>query len=342
MKSIISIFLFAISLSTIAKGQNKELKLDFNNDKTTLKKYAHVYAIDKRIIKNTLGYVQTGAFDRNTNVNYKGNLVEDMAKFFQCNDKPCIENNKELAIVLDELYFDEGVKYYNFGDMDLGIRFFEKDSLGNFYERIKIDSEYTVINMIDVTNKLLHSLSKRLNEVKEDLNAPPSLIPVNTPHYTLNELQSLDSIEKLSIPIYQTEHIKAGIFKDFEHFKMNDPDSAKVFIENEDGKLLDAYVWDEVKNKKVNWNKINCYALSDGKTLVKKNNYSLHVMNKIGSDFYYLSKNVIGYNPTLINFGYIITNQGMLMWRPNLKDGLIVFKIDYRNGKCVPFKYSEK
>ncbi len=347
MKSIFTLLLFSIGLSTVGNGQNKELTLDFSIDKNTPKKYSHVYAIDKRIIKKTLGYVQTGPLNRNTNVIYKGELVEDMAKFFQCTDKPCIENKKELAIVLDELYFAEGVNQRDFGDLYLGIRFFEKDSLGNFYEILKIASVYTVNNIIDVTTKLLHLLSKRLTEINAELNVPTSIISTynlqNRPLYTLKELESIDSIEKLAIPIYQTEHLKSGIFKDFEHFKRNEPENANVVIEKVGDTLLDAYVWNEEKKTKVKWKKLHCYALSDGKTLLKNNYYNLHVMNKIGSDFYYFDSNVTGYDPTCFNFGYVITNNlGMLLWRLNLSDGLIGYKIDYRNGKCVPYQYSEK
>ena len=275
--------LFFVSLMTF--GQDEYLH--FNSKcKDSVSPFTKVNVIDKRSTEQTLGFVQIGGFNRIARVKFTGNLPDSLAAFFKNSDSTKMDGS-ELAISLYELYLSEKEEgFTETGRLKLCMRIFEKTREGNFAECYAIDSIYK-FQAIDVTVKLMNSVSEHLCEISQSLIISRNDTFLSSKRYTYEELINLDSIEKLEIPIYTTTKYKCGIFANYDQFKMNLPETSIIEIDTSNCKNIKVYKYDSGKTNRTRLDNHSCYAVSDGNIVLKATAIGFYKLEKINSDFYF-------------------------------------------------------
>lgn len=288
MKKSLFLFLICFLMKSISQGGNDFLKLN-HSCRSLHSGFDKVNVIDNRAGKQLLGLVQLGGFNRMEQVKFDGSFPDSLATFFLSGDSTK-STGRELTIILYELFVSEKTGGMSeTGRFKLSMRLFEKVQSSVFQETLMIDSVYR-IQATDATKKLLHLVSEELCEIAGIVSEKKTEADLNLPKYSLEELHSLDSLEKLKIPIYNTDSFTPGIYIDYDHFKNNNSDHSTISYDTTFNGKINVYKWDEIKQKKVKLKVGSFYAASDGKNIIKSTSVGFYNLEKIGFDFYYTGK----------------------------------------------------
>ena len=343
-RNYLLIVTFFFCKATISTAQESTLILS-NKCAKGISPFTKVNGIDRRLTKKTLGFVQTGIFNVNTPVNFKGNFIEGLCNFFQSKEvSPTTEN--EISIILYDLSLSEKAEeMWDVGSLKLTMRIFKKFEENKYEELYSIDSVYRTKSSTDLTKKLLKSVSEHLCEVAVELKKVDNLHTRNGTSYTFDELQILDSVERMKIPIYITDNFIPGIYYDYNQFKNNSPDTTTVFIDTSYTKSIRILVWSEEEKKNIILDSKSVYAVCDGNFLLKATKMGFYDLKREGLDFYffgqiapkYLTKgsNVSPIIGPLIGGGVGVGVAVSLFMPSNQIPILNNFKINYRTGNPI-------
>lgn len=328
---IVSIFLTITALFSF--GQSENLEFSYNCSKSH-PNFTRVNVIDKRISNQTLGFVQVGVFRRIAQVVFQGNLADSLANYFL--EKDTIgKTQNELTFMLYELYLSEETDASGeTGRLKLSMRLFSKENDEKYSEILSIDSVYT-FDALDVTRKLLRSVSQHMCEISAKASEMNLTKPGNTVRYSFSELQSLDSLEKLRIPIYNVDKFNAGIFKTYERFKINTPDSSIITIDESNPKKIKVFKWNGKRKKRVDCRDV--YAVSDGNSLFKATAIGFYKLQKINNDFYYVGQTSFSNSNNVAEMAFTFGLVGAAIASGAERNtGLFRFRISYLKGNSIP------
>lgn len=333
-KPAVMSLLFAL-ISVTSFAQDEYLQLPVNCTFTT-PGFNKVNIIDKRISNQTLGFVQVGALNRIARVAFRGSLTEAVSKYFLALDTSG-STQRELTILLYEIYLSERTEGLSeTGRLQHSMRLFAGDNQGKYAEIANIDSVYT-FNSMDVTKKLLRSVSEHLCEIAALARETPAGKQENKLLYSFADLQVLDSLEKLSLPIFNATKYNAGIFSGYTDFKNNTPDSAVITIDSSNLKDIKVYRWDAEKGKN---KKIDCktvYAVSDGNVLLKATKIGFYKLEKVDNDFYYVGQTSFSNANNVAVWGAAFGLAGAAIASgAERNSGRFRFKINYMEGNSIP------
>lgn len=300
--------------------------------------------IDRRATNKTFGFVQTGIFNVNSPVHFKGNFTESLSNFFQSKEvSPTIDN--EISIILYDLSLSEKAEeMWDVGSFKLTMRIFKKFE-GNKYEELySIDSVYRMKSSTDLTKKLLKSVSEHLCEVAVELKKYDNLHTRNGTSYTFEELQILDSLERMKIPMFVTNNFKPGIYYDYSQFKNNSPDTTTIYIDSIQTDKIRVMVWSKEQGKNVELDSKTVYAVCDGNFLLKATRMGFYDLKREGLDFYFFGQTDPKYLNSGNNVNPIIGSGvggggigiGVRIISPSNQVPLLNnFKINYRTGNPI-------
>lgn len=307
--------------------------------------FTSTHFIDNLAEKQLLGYVQKGAFNRIEKIHYAGALPKTISKFFTQNNSNA-GKPEELVIVLNELFLSETSKEVSeVGRLKISMRLFSETSPAKFSEILTIDSLYTVKGL-DVTKKLLNSVSEQLCNIAAQAATFKLGIHENKTEYLLEDLYKLDSLDKLHIPLYASKEMPRGIYKDYNHLKMNTPDDdSEIIIDAKKPDKIKVYKIYKASNRKIQLQSEGIYAVSDGQRLYKATSKNFYEVKKIGSDLFYDRPAVMSEN----NAGGLIGGSafGLMGYMvgsaiSESKARTYRFKINYRRGNSIPVAMMEK
>lgn len=346
MKQTAVLLWLGIVASLSAISQTQHLRFS-HNCKDYDPPFTRVRVMDRRTHNQTVGYIQKGAFNRLVLLGYEGNIGDGIAPFFTSKDTTD-PNKKELVVILNELFLSE-----NAGQMSevartkISLRLFIKTPNQKYVEILKLDSAYYQKSGWDVTDKLLSSASERFCEIAKIAGEKIKLQePNNLKEYSTEELRYLDSLEKRDLPIYSVTKAKKGLYKDYNAFKMNVPDSSDVFIDTSKSRKIKVYVWNKEKTKKQRIYPNAIYAASDGEIILKANSTGFFTLKKVKSDFVYTG--TIGWASTTggangatvaaVMAGAMLGAASGVMITPvyTKKNIPFIFKINHLYGNSIP------
>ena len=341
MKQIFHITLYILVSSGLSRAQEHYLELNPDCN-STQSPFTSTLVIDNLADNQLLGFVQKGAFNRIEKIHYKGALPTTIGKFFTSNNSS--EKSHNLVVVLNELFLSETTKEFSeSGRLKLALRLFTETDDGKYAELISIDSIYTVKGM-DVTKKLLRSVSEQLCKISEQSKNTDLGGHENKKQYHLTDLYKLDSLDKLDIPLYASAELARGIYKDYKHLKMNTPDdNSEIFIDLKKPDKIKVYKVYKANNRKIQLETEGIYAVSDGKRLYKATAKNFYEVKKIGNDFFYdrpaqLNESNVGAIAGGAAFGVVgaLIGSGI-----SGKASVYRYRINYRRGNSVPVEVVE-
>jgi len=299
--------------------------------------FTKVLVLDKLANKELLGFVK-GSFDKREQIRYEGSLADTLGKYFILNSSPAIKP-RTIVLIINELFLSEMKgDFGESGSLKLALRLFAEKENGNFSELFSIDSVYTVRGM-DVTKKLLRSVNEQLCQIS---NRAATLQPShyeNNTEFELSDLYTLENLEKLSIPLYTTNHTAKGIYNTFKDLKINTPnDTCEIFVDTTNINKIKVYKVYKVKNRKFRLETEGIYAISNGDKLYKATAYGFYEVKKESNDFFYFRPATISESNLGANIGATFGLVGALL-ASGLQDNkakFYKFKINYRRGNSTP------
>ncbi len=256
-----------------------------------------------------------------------------------------------MVLMLNELFMHEIDN--GSGRLKLSLRLFREMDEGKFVEFLTVDSVYSPRGF-DVTKKLLRMVNEQFCLIARRAAEMKSIPDSTQIGYSLSELYKLDSLEKLDIPIYVADKPKPGIYKDYQHFKMNTPNiSTEMLIDTSNVKKLKVYRIFKAKNRKVQLENEGVYAVSDGNIMVKVSSAGeYYLMKKENSDFYYersgayISQGNLGMVPFYAGGAVGGAVGAMIVIGANGAIGpqvqRYIFKINHRRGNSIPITVLKK
>jgi len=298
--------------------------------------FAQVHMIDKRNEGQLLGFVQKGAFNRETPIAFEGSLGDSLVHYFQ-QGNAAVHSDKKLVCMLEEFFLSEQTGAMSEqGRTKMSFRFFVSDGdKDNYHELLTLDT--TFINKgLDVTQKMLRNVSEHYCAIANSLDRP---VVSDLAGYTLEDLYQLDSIEMVRVPAF-TEAPKAGIYKTYESFRTNRPDLPReIYIEPKYAGDVAVYqVWEKKSGAKKNVRLMGgAYAVSDGKQVVRLYNDHFYTLYKAAFGFYFECPAVFNNNAAMWGSAIGGIAGGAIagsIQRHNMK--VYQFRINPRTGKATP------
>ncbi|MDR6807509.1 hypothetical protein J2Y45_004709 [Dyadobacter sp. BE34] len=336
MKCIFYLTLLTIVCWHYSFGQDQYLNFDF----TCKSKQAQnsIISIDRRTNPQLLGYMPIKGYSGLANVRFKGALADSIGIFFA---SPSVNQDKKRVLILENFFLNCGS---NPAKLILSLRLYSQISNDAYAPVCSIDSIYQLSgDPFGRISELFCEISNLAD--KEITKATP-----DTAFVSRDGLNHLDSLEKLNIPMYVSTKPVPGVYKDYAHFKMNQPDiSTDIFITVTKRGVVEVDRTYKGKKRRVKLNPSGIYAVSDGDRILKVTPSGEYFeIVKRGFDFYYDRPGYFYDQPNTYSPYYFpgggrigTTGSGDLAIRiggPKQIDIVPTyrFKINYKKGSSIP------
>lgn len=201
-------------MNTHAQKRSREFELHYPHYKIKNSLYKTIKLIDNSPDQSYVGIVQVGVFNAKARVVPKEPLSIQVAELL---DSLTTEtaNNGELLIQVREFKFAEVTSAMS----ESGFCYFranlyvKKDT--NYYPLKFIDT-VVIVKSLDVTKALLRDAGKTVSGFIESalLRSPDTSVV-----YAMNNITTIDTYEKSTMPVFVNEHFKDGIYEDFRSFR---------------------------------------------------------------------------------------------------------------------------
>lgn len=244
-------------------------------------KFRRVYTIDQRTNPDMVGYVSLSSPTNILPVQHKGKLIDSLARFIGAPDKSSADT---LVIMLEEFLIN-GVG--SPGKCRISMRFFQNMRAGRYSEFFSVDSTYRTARRY-TNEELVNMISEALCASAKQVNAKQNTAANNEAGYSFTELAYLGSLEKLKIPIYNTDNPQPGIYLSFEALKANRPSIETNIVIEKKKEGFEVFRYYKNNTKKVKLDPGNIFAVSDGTTLLRVlGDGQFFPITKRGADLFY-------------------------------------------------------
>lgn len=246
MKKTLLFLLFSVALSA-QSNEIIDFKYRLNDPKSTVK---NLEVIDAREDKNIGQYSRkdkTYTFSFPTD-----NAKSDIENWFDRDNKK--RGTRELVLVLNKLkvYEKKGIDRVDYAKIFISASSYEK--IGTEYFLLKIIDGTKTINTWEYQNigkTLTSSIGMSLNKfITESYSLQPSKISVPQ-----NQLSNYEEYLAENLPVFKTDQLQDGIYKDYLSFFNQKPLTNYQLIKDKDGNVIRA----EGKNDKLRADQIYIY-----------------------------------------------------------------------------------
>ena len=291
------------------------------------------------------GFVKNGVFSKRNIIGFNNGLENEFERFFQSKFDSTLSVDTSLIILINKFQIAE--------KEDVGLFNYNADYFlkkNNSYQHfISIDKVFEFYGN-DASNLLLRNLGDTLLNIQYELfkHGFKGL----EDYYTLNEIQSFDSVYKTHLPIFQVNEFKRGVYLSWNEFKMHKPNfdtsflyypsSNKLFYSKSNGRkgfIVHADSTFAICSS-------NTFYFSDGYKFYKSTfeNGNFYVTIKVSN-----SKNGVIIFPIVVNaaitipavvFGLasVIAYNVLFASTLSAKNINMQYKLNYRTGKFMPYK----
>jgi hypothetical protein len=340
MKFKFTILLFLLLSIGKSFAQVEYLKLSASGKKYNTP-FTKVNIIDNRTNSNLLGFIPVGPFGKIKPIGFEGNFIDSLTKYF-LSTNIIHKQEREITLILNELFLGEvNEGYREVGRLRLHLRIFENSGDDKYVELGSFDRVYSCYSANDVSRKLLHSVNERFCEIGGNVAKMTLMDGNKKPVYSFQDLQKLDSIEKMNLPMFTDAIPNIGVYRDYKSFKMNDPEKISAIVDTSDKTNLKIYFLENKNGKavKARLNNKVIYAVYDGNKMYKATSVGFYEMKKVNADFFFNGVT------SLVNYGvdnsaiYPLGLVTIIVPSSDSKDvNLFQFKINPVNGNSMPME----
>jgi hypothetical protein len=152
------------------------------------------------------------------------------------------------------------------------------------FRRISVLDTVMAIRYTDIAK----DLALESNRIILDFLADGILLePTDSLVYTLNDLENIDSVEKLQIPVYGATSYVEGVYFSYSSFKMQTPDKQGFVNMDGDGTIGSVRILDS-SGKKVKIKSKDIFALVYKGLPYVATDFGYYPLQKISGDFYFI------------------------------------------------------
>lgn len=274
-----------VNLAAWSQRRTEEYTITLPEQRISNSLYSHCTFMDGRKDTSSLGIVQLGAFNAKARV-VPATPLEQQFKNIFANLTDSTAKEGECLLLLRQLSFAEVTKSMSErGYCHLRASAFAKIEGG--YQLINNIDTVVVIKAMDVTRAMFRNGNKTIHEfIGQSLLRSPA----NNTLYTQADIYAIDSVEKRSLPVYNTTTYTNGVYKTFEAFMQQQPEITNatfqrdkqtaeliVKVPNEKGKL------DKLKSK-------NLYAVVENNQPYIATEFGYYPLLKKDDDLYFTGK----------------------------------------------------
>jgi hypothetical protein len=287
LKRLLSITLALCALQLSAQVKKTE---DFNIVKPEYKKqsyYTYLKIIDSRKDTASYGIVQKGAFNKKALVQPKIPIAMQLDTVFNMLKSNAANTpNDTLVVQLRDLKFAERTEALKeTGFFYLRAKAYAQKN-GKYHEIANTDLAETV-NAMDVTQKNYKNASRIINSFISDAM---STSQGSGQALTLEQVKSIEDIEKQSLPLYTAATLADGVYSGYNSFRDQVPNYRDFKVNrNKNGKIKDL----EVKNHKGDYLPIfrkDMYAFVENGVPYIVTEYGYYPLAKKGNDYFYTGR----------------------------------------------------
>jgi hypothetical protein len=330
-KTLVCLLLLFSSIGAYA--QNKVI-LEIRPSKIEVKNslYKTIILMDSRA-DTSLGLVQTGAFNRIAMVVTKQPLAKEVSHILNS----LIDNSAANGVMLLHL------RQFSFAELTAGMSekgycAFQADLYAQKQDQYQligsIDTLFNLRSSIDITNSLLRKGSDTLTGLIKDHLLKQPLTDATVFNY--NDLLHIDSIEKLTIKVYNATTYTDGLYLSYNSFKNQIPDKEVTvtgrYLYQGGVKALD----EKGKLKDIKLNKTYAIVYKGSPYIVTQ--YGFYPLKKENNEFLFTGKAKVSANTgTVIAASAMFGLLGALI-ASGSDDATFDMKIDHRNGTIIKLK----
>jgi hypothetical protein len=328
MKTLFLLFTFQVcSLLLFAQSKNQDFELYYPNIKVANSQFNKISLIDLRSDTTNLGF-------RLKNVGTKKILIipaipleTQLQKLF-LNSTDTSAKGGHLIFLITQLYFSEssGTGYFK---LRANLLAKEGDS---YFPLTSIDTAFAS-DAMDLTKVLLFNSSQIItNFVINNLQK----LPNNTQALALYNIRSMDSVQKMKLPLYKNSSYINGAYKTYNSFKNQIPDDTAINIEFY--KRTGSWKSIQLRNKKDKYEEVELkkwYSFSFNDKLFISTSTGVYPLLKKNNDFVFVGEVQKKVSEgaafaTGLAFGLV---GGGILYSLHRKKGELV--IDYLTGKII-------
>ncbi len=332
--ALIVLALLGINISSAYSESTVEFEISIPRkiQKTPSSLYNSIELLDSRIDTTNLGVVQEGMFNSNAKVVAKTPLANQLKNIMPALIDQSAKNG-ELLFQLRQCILAEITTATN----ETGYCFFKAElyaKVNNQYRKLASVDTVAVVSTTDVTNSLLRIGGRSftllisnnlLNEGKD------------SKLYSLNDVIKIDSVEKRSIPLYNTDKYIDGFYANYKSFSCQKPDK-QIRNKGEGDKLSFEIVNPDNSTEKID--RDECYAVVHKGIPYIVTEYGYYPLTKSNDDFYFTGKAKVSANALAVSAGYLLFGVGGAILASDA-DAVFEMKIDHNNGGFIRIKEVE-
>lgn len=326
----IAIFLFTGGISSLSYAQDKVV--DYNliapAEKIQTSPYQKITLLDSRINTETLGIIQTGAFNTKAKLIPKIPLSEQLQNILVGMSNT--RENGELLLQIRKLVHAEITKVTSeHGFFDFKANLYRKD--GDVYYKIaEIDTNHFTKGM-DVTKKLMRNSSEIItNFIKDNLNHKP----IDTLKFSAAQIKDYYTNERERLKLYNADKLIDGAYKDYNQLKGLTPYISEVYLK--DDNLSKGFYATDQNGKEVKLKLKDAYAIVYKGTPYILTDYGQYPLTKENNEYFFTGKIKIqpsasAMTNSAIMFGLV----GALITSSGSASDENKYKIDYSDGSFI-------
>ena len=243
-------FLILLCLPLLSVQSQKSFELSRSTKRYNNSLYGELQFIDSRTNPEDMGFVQTTMFNKYTPIAVEKPFSDQFNSLF-LSLVDTIAQYRTMLVQLRDIKFREETKATSErGFCNIRISLYEKKD--NAYHFINTIDTIIMVKAMDVTGKLLDAVSKTIaSQIGKNLTRLPE--DYSMP-FTMDDLATIDNLEKNSIPIYNTDKLTDGLYSDFRSFANQTPTHTTMQVKREKGDIKEIKIVNPEKPDK--WKKI--------------------------------------------------------------------------------------
>ncbi len=328
----LSIICLVIANKLVAQDKIKQFKLSSDVKKVETSLYKNIQFLDSREDTSSFGIVRVGTLNKEAAVKPASDMSAQLGTLLLALN-PENAGNSELLFQLRRLKFVEKAE----GNAEFGFCFFRANlytPVNGVYKAVSAIDTFITVESGDVTNLILEKAEKAIVKF---IASSLSKNTLNSREYTMDEIVTIDEIEKKNIKLYNVSEFTDGIYNSFESFKDQIPDYTLFSITFEDGEIKDLKARN-MRGKIVKVRSDEVYAIvNHGKPYISAE-FGYYPLVKNNNDFYFIGDDKQHFIKGQIVKSSSIFNPTEYIYSPVPLTAQYEIKIDHMNGKFMRVK----
>lgn len=326
-------FIAASPFLALTQTSTRDFEIASKGNKIEGSLYNRFSIIDSRIDTTNMGFIQ-GGINEFILVQPSESIASQILRYCESTINNENSADQELFIQLRKWQFSEMI----IGNKEVGaclirISFYLKE--GGLFYPIATMNKKVLVESIEATRLLTNGAKEEFENYTRSILKKES---ERTVSYTLAEVQNIDEIEKREIPIYSDAQWTDGLYRNYNSFKSQKPDSQVEAVANDSTLLRVRYMSDKGKFESLRTK--NQYAVVYQGIPYIYTKYGYYKLEKTDEHYQFIGRMEISPERDEILITHLMF--GLIGGATLRNDALFSIRIDHFDGRFVKLRAVEE